>query len=64
MPCNILFREVCEIYTDSYGSCADHDVCLAQLIGEEAMLEKCRNCGLDKTYPEIYKEIEVKLSAK
>ena len=60
---NRLFEMVCDIYSDSYGSCSEH-VCLVQLFGYEAMAEKCRNLGLHESYPEEYKEIEVKLSAK
>ena len=60
---NKLFEMVCDVYSDHYGECSEH-VCLVQLLGYEAMVEKCRVLGLDKTYPEIYKEIEVKLSAK
>ena len=53
---------VWDIYSDSYGRCAEHDVCLVQLLGEEAMLEKCRNCGLDREYPNEYREIEVRIN--
>ena len=62
MSCNKLFQMVCDIYSDSYGSCAEHDVCLVQLLGEDAILEKCRNLGLDKSYPNEYKEIEVRIN--
>ena len=55
---------VCDIYSDSYGSCAEHDVCLVQLLGEDAMLEKCRSFGLDRSYPNEYEEIENKIMNK
>ena len=64
MSCNKLFQMVCDIYSDSYGSCAEHDVCLVQLLGEEGMLRKCRNCGLDKEYPSEYMELENKIINK
>lgn len=54
---NKLFEMVCDIYSDSYGSCSEH-ICLVQLLGEEAMMEKCRNLGLNRTYPELYNQIE------
>ena len=62
MSCNKLFQMVCDIYSDKYGTCAERDVCLVQLLGEETMLEKCRNLGLDKGYPNEYKEIEVRVN--
>ena len=64
MSCNKLFEIVCDIYSDSYGTCAERDVCLVQLLGEEEMLRKCRNLGLDREYPNEYREIENKTMNK
>ena len=64
MSCNKLFQMVCDIYSDSYGTYAERDVCLVQLLGEEEMLRKCRNLGLDKSYPVEYKDIANKIMNK
>lgn len=64
MSCNHMFRALHEIYEDHYASCGQMSVCLVDLLGEERMLEMCKNCGLDREYPIEYKEIEVKLSVK
>lgn len=62
MSCNPMFRALHEIYEDHYASCNKMAVCLVDLLGEERMLEMCKNCGLDKSYPNEYKEIEVRIN--
>jgi len=56
MSCNKMYRAICEIYTDHYGDCSTH-TCLLDLLGEEDMLRRCVNLGLDKEYSDIYNEI-------
>ena len=62
MSCNRMFRALHEIYEDHYASCNNMTVCLVDLLGEERMLEKCRNLGLDREYPNEYREIEVRIN--
>jgi len=57
MQCNPMYKALCEIYEDSYGSCDSKNVCLVQLLGEEMMLDKCKWVGLDKLYPDEYERI-------
>lgn len=57
MSCNRMFEAICDIYSSQYGNCSDRNVCLVDLLGEELILEKCKNCGLDVEYNEVYYDI-------
>lgn len=61
--CNPMYEDLCSFYNDKWGSCSEH-TCMIQLLGEEELMRKCKHVGLDKTYPEIYKEIENKIMNK
>lgn len=56
MKCNNMYKSLCELYVDHYDDCNSH-ACLVDLLGEDEMLRKCANCGLDKEYPDEYKAI-------
>ena len=58
MICNPMFESICDIYSTQYGNCSDRNVCLVDLLGVDELMRKCKHVGLDKEYPELYKEIE------
>ena len=58
MSCNPMFRALHEIYEDHYGNCSELKTCLVDILGTEEIMRKCKHCGLDVEYPELYNQIE------